>query len=311
MVSRAGKKGVFVGLTTLDMVYLCDRLPTSNEKRVALDALTAAGGPATNAAVAFQHLGQSTGDRAGLLSGLGNHPLAQLVRQDLAQYGVEIIDLTPDQTAAPAASSILVTQSTGDRAVISRNAVGHQAALDGPGLNPEKILSDAAVILIDGHQMAAGAVLAKAARQRQIPVVVDGGSWKPNFETVLRQTTYGIASANFYPPGCATQAETAAFLQNLGISYIAITQGADPVCWWTKTAQGKISVLPVAVVDTLGAGDIFHGAFCHALAHLPAFSQATTEGFLAALEQAATVAAIACQSFGTRAWLAQTGSNRF
>ena len=50
-------KGLFVGLTTLDFIYLSDRPLTENQKLVAQDYLTVAGGPATNAGVAFNYLG--------------------------------------------------------------------------------------------------------------------------------------------------------------------------------------------------------------------------------------------------------------
>ncbi|MFN7658917.1 MAG: PfkB family carbohydrate kinase, partial [Dolichospermum sp.] len=51
-------------------------------------------------------------------------------------------------------------------------------------------------------------------------------------------------------------------------------------------------------VDTLGAGDIFHGAFCHYILE---------NSFVQALELAANTAAKACQYFGTRNWLNAIG----
>ena len=49
--------GLFVGLTTLDFIYLSEGLPQSNEKIVALDTAISTGGPATNAAVTFAYFG--------------------------------------------------------------------------------------------------------------------------------------------------------------------------------------------------------------------------------------------------------------
>ena len=62
--------GLFVGLTTLDCIYQVSRLPASDEKMVAEACLLVAGGPATNAAIAFAALG----NRATLVAALGQHP---------------------------------------------------------------------------------------------------------------------------------------------------------------------------------------------------------------------------------------------
>ena len=80
-----------------------------------------AGGPATNAAVAFSQLGRS--NQAILSSVLGEHPLAGLLREDLQGQGV-IISPTYRQAGwdRPPVSSIVVSASSGDRAVISRSA---------------------------------------------------------------------------------------------------------------------------------------------------------------------------------------------
>lgn len=279
--------GLFVGLVTLDVIYQTPTPLGANEKRVA-DAVTlAAGGPATNAAVTFQALGGT----AQLVAALGRHPLGTLVCQDLAQQGVTFHDVTPERTDPPPFSSIVVTACNGDRAVISRNAVGRSP--DGAGL-PEGLLAPADVVLVDGHQIALGRLAAHQARQRGIPVVVDAGSWKPGFDTLLPLATVVIASQGFRPPGCATVEAAIAYLRQLAIPHIAVTQGAGPIL----VAQGdrirSLAVPPCAVVDTLGAGDIFHGAFCHYY---------RDHGFEAALHLAMPVAARACQSFGTRAWL--------
>lgn len=140
------KIGVFVGLITLDCIYQTRSALQPNEKQVAEAVLLAAGGPATNAAIAFSALG----GQAKLVGGLGQHPLATVIRDDLAQHGVELVDLMPTVTAPPPFSSILVNVATGDRAVISRNAVDRPQPQTGPA---EAILADADCLLIDGHQM--------------------------------------------------------------------------------------------------------------------------------------------------------------
>ncbi|MEC4803249.1 MAG: sugar kinase [Jaaginema sp. PMC 1080.18] len=279
-------KGLFLGLSTLDLIYRVERLPQPNEKIVALDAAIAAGGPATNAAVTFAHLG----GEAQLCAAIGQHPNSNLIRTDLDTQKVAIADLTPQATESPPVSSILVTAATGDRAVVSLNAQKQQVNTH----FPPNFLDKIDIILIDGHQMAASREIARQAKQHQIPIVIDGGSWKSGFETVLPYADYAICSANFHPPNCTTTEQVFANLVSLNIAHIAITQGAEPILYRTENASGRVAIDPIEVVDTLGAGDIFHGAFCYFILH---------QDFTTALQSASQIAAKACQSFGTRVFL--------
>jgi sugar/nucleoside kinase (ribokinase family) len=278
---------LFIGLTTLDLIYLAPQPPSSNQKMVASDYTLSAGGPATNAAVAFSHLG----NQATLLSVLGGHAVTHLLRADLAPFGIELVDLDPSYTQPPPISSIIVTEATGERAVISINASKTQIPAS---LTFLSLLQQADLVLIDGHQMAVSHAIAQAAQAQSIPVVVDAGSWKPGFETVLPWADYALCSANFAPPGCHTSAETLAYLYQLGIPQIAITQGERPIVYQMGDHSGEVPVPTIQPVDTLGAGDIFHGAFCHFILRT---------SFVEALHQAAQVAAKSCQFFGTRRWM--------
>lgn len=278
-------KGLFIGLSTLDIIYLVEGLPQPNEKIIALDETSAAGGPATNAAVTFSRLGGT----AQLCVAMGQHPNSSLIRNDLSLQGVQVTDLTPDTTESPSLSSIMVTAATGDRALVCINAKKLQATID---LSPD-LLDKIDILLIDGHQMAASREIAQQAKKRQIPIVIDGGSWKPGFETVLAYADYALCSANFYPPDCTTTEEVFDYLASLGIPNLAITQGGKPILYRTKNDAGRVEVAAVEVVDTLAAGDIFHGAFCYFILQ---------QDFIAALQSASQVAGKACQVFGTRKW---------
>ncbi|WP_071191737.1 sugar kinase [Trichormus sp. NMC-1] len=278
---------LFVGLVTVDLIYLADSPPLNNQKLVATDYTVAAGGPATNAAVTFSHLG----NQAQLLTVLGSHPMTQLIRTDLGNYQVAIIDLDSSKDTPPPVSSIIVTQSTGERAVISINAVKTQANITS---TPTNILQNIDIILIDGHQMAVSKIIAETAKNQTIPVVIDGGSWKTGFEEILPFVDYAICSANFSPPGCKNQKDVFTYLQNFNIPHIAITQGEKPIEYLSYQKRGLINVPKIKTVDTLGAGDIFHGAFCHYILQ---------SNFQQSLELASNIAAEACKYFGTRRWI--------
>ncbi|MGD1704942.1 sugar kinase [Dapis sp. BLCC M229] len=278
------KTGLFVGLITLDLIYLTPTYPDKNQKIVANNYAVTAGGPATNAAVTFSYFNNQTT----LLCGLGNHPITHLIKADLEKHNVTIQDLDKNRSEPPPVSSIITTQDTGDRAVISINAVKSQISKE---LISPDIINNVDIVLIDGHQMAASLEIAQLAKSKNIPIVIDGGSWKSGFEEILPFVDYAICSANFYPPNCESQEEVFAYLANQNIPHIAITQGEKPIKYLSKGKFGNVEVPKINAVDTLGAGDIFHGAFCHYI-----FNGEFTE----ALANAANIAAYSCQYFGTR-----------
>jgi sugar/nucleoside kinase (ribokinase family) len=285
-------RGLFVGLTTLDFIYLSDRPLQANQKVVAQDYLAVAGGPATNAAVAFNYFG----NQGKLLSVVGKHPLTELIKSDLTQQGVTTVDLIPDKSDTPPVSSIIVTAATGERSIISLNALKSQA---NPEIVAPDLLTNIDLVLLDGHQLEVSLKVAAIAKSKQIPVILDGGSWKPGLEELLSQVDYAICSANFYPTQCQQTEDVFDFLQDCGIQYIAITQGEQAIRYLERENNSTISTISVPTikpVDTLGAGDIFHGAFCHYILQ---------ENFSTALKLAAKVASRSCLSFGTRSWLGQ------
>ncbi|MEO0839502.1 MAG: sugar kinase [Cyanobacteria bacterium J06643_5] len=293
MPNQKSFKGLFVGLVTLDLIYLAESPPKNNQKLVADDYLVAAGGPVTNAAVAFSYLG----NQAKISGVVGCHPMTQLIKSDLASYQVEIIDNYPTTENPPPVSSIIVSKETGERAVISINAVKTQ--VNSQSISPD-ILQDIDIVLIDGHQMTLGCAIAQKAKTESIPVVIDGGSWKSGFEKLLPFVDYAICSANFYPPDCQNSSEVFTYLNQIGIPHIAITHGEKPIQYLSdnlsNSSQNEIKILNVPKIqaaDTLGAGDIFHGAFCNYILQ---------ENFTTALSEAAKIAALSCQFFGSRRW---------
>ncbi|MDJ0795623.1 MAG: sugar kinase [Calothrix sp. MO_167.B12] len=289
MTNLKSYHGLFVGLVTLDLIYLADCPPQNNQKIVAIDYTAAAGGPAANAGVTFSYLGNA----ATVTGVVGSHPMTQLIHRDLADRQVQIVDLHPTTNNPPPVSSIIVTQGTGERAVISMNAVKLQASSTNL---PTNILDDVDIVLIDGHQMEVGREIATKAKAKNIPVVIDGGSWKPGFENILPYVDYAICSSNFFPPNCYQEAEVFAYLRDFKIPYIAITHGEQPITYNIKGKSDRLDVPQIQTVDTLGAGDIFHGAFCHYILQ-------ENHNFTTALASAVNIAALSCGYFGTRHWM--------
>lgn len=257
-----------MGLTTLDVVQVVDRLPGPDEKLVASDGWVAFGGPAANAAATSAALGVPTR----LVTALGTGPVADLARAGLAAAGVEVVDLAPEVADLLPVSSVLV--SGGARAVVSRNAVR------APDLAEAVAAADAGaagdVLLVDGHHLGAAVVLATRARAAGVHVLADGGSWKPGLERLLAQVDIAVLSGDLVLPSGArprSGGEVDVLLTAVaGFGPRVVARSAGPAPVRVLLGPGDVreltpEVVPAEqVVDTLGAGDVLHGAMAAALA---------------------------------------------
>lgn len=278
-------RGLFVGLTTLDIVHRVGRQLGPDEKATALGQDLAAGGPAANAAVAFAVLGGA----ATLVTALGRHPLAQFASDELRSRRVQLVDAMPDDLAIPTVSAIRVVHQTGQRSVSSVNAAGRSAAVPA---ELARLASQADIVLLDGHHPALALTAARQAQAAGVPVLLDAGSWKPVLAELLPLVDAVIASAVFVvPPG------TPGVLER-GPRLLAVTHGGESVEWATPQKSGTVAVPAVAARDTLAAGDVFHGAAAYALTWLGATRWPQVLAF------AAQVAARRVVHEGPRAWLA-------
>ncbi len=251
------------GLATLDVVQVVEQVPGADQKVVADQLTVTFGGPAANAAATAAALGTPTV----LVTALGAGPVADLVRAGLAEAGVRVVDLLDGAPGSPAVSTVLVTRGTGERAVVSVNATGTGDLAAAAARDAPAAMAGATAVLVDGHHLGAAQVVAAAARARGIPVLLDGGSWKPGLEHLLRDVDHAVLSADFALPDPG--GDVLGRVARLGPGLVAQSAGAGPVR--VLVGDDRSEVLPPAVpadqvVDTLGAGDVLHGAMAAALA---------------------------------------------
>ncbi|MEV5649636.1 PfkB family carbohydrate kinase [Nocardia sp. NPDC052254] len=277
---------LFAGLTTVDLAYGVGSYPAEDTKTTAREQFLGAGGPAANAAVACAVL---IGE-ARLITALGRHPLTGLVRDDLASNGVELMDTTPEREQPPPVSSIVVATGRGTRTIVSLDGSGIEAHFDAKVA--EHVLRSP-VVLIDGHHRELALGVAETAHRAGIPVVLDAGRWRPDHADLLPLVDIAICSASFAPPGIES-ADLFEALHRLGPRHVAVTSGSEPIRYSTNGIRGEIAVRATATGDTLGAGDILHGAFCAYYTR--------DRDVVGALTRASAVATLSCRYFGTRGW---------
>ncbi len=294
--------GLFVGLSTLDVIQVVDRIPRADEKIAARAVSVAAGGPATNAAVVFAALG----GRATLLTRISDDPIGALVSADLGDQRVRVVNV--GATSPTIVASILVTAATGERAVVSaidQSRSPEDSEYNDAGSLDAGLIDEVApsVMLMDSHLTDLSLPLAAEATAREIPVVLDCGHRKPCTERQLRHTTAAVVSDSYLT---GNSAEIAEAVRESDVPYGAVTAGAGPLTYWTPEGieAQTMRVPQVTAVDTLGAGDFLHGALAFAIA------RDGLTAFPSALAFAAEVAARSVQEFGSRSWLEQLRQDR-
>jgi sugar/nucleoside kinase (ribokinase family) len=155
--------------------------------------------------------------------------------------------------------------------------------------------------MLDGYFRAIGLPLARSARERGIPVILDAGSHKHYTDEVVAAVDVAVVSHDFVPPCTDGRSDAVfAYLRGRGVTHAAITRGEHEILFVTPSGGGSVPVGRIDVVDTLGAGDFFHGALAYRIASMGL----DDARFADDLAYAARVAGESLGFFGSRAWLA-------
>ena len=291
----AAFRGLFVGLTTIDIQYLVDNYPPSNKKVKTNPPEILVGGPATNAAVAFSFLNKN----AFLASATGNNSFSGFIENDYKTAGIQHFNLTENQYKNPVIASVVTSRENGNR-----NIFTHHPETINPSITPEYLFdkTNPQILLLDGFYPEFSIDCARLAKEKGIPVVADGGSWKPQYSELISLTDVIICSSDFYPPGIVDNITLFDFFEASGVKNSAISRGGKSILYSTEKGRGEVLVKTTEVVDTLGAGDFLHGAFCY-------YYLSSGFNFQSALKNASELATYSCRFQGTREWLKFSAGN--
>jgi sulfofructose kinase len=280
-----------VGVAVVDFAFKLDALPRAARKYKASEAAIIGGGCAANAAVAVSRLGGN----ALVASRLGDDEMAAIIESGLREEGVDCRLLRRHPGHRSAFSSIYV-DAEGERQIvgyrdhsISRDPSWLEAA-ELPGLD---------AILADNRWPEGLAAAMRLAAARGIPGVVDAETPLPGFEgesaAGVKLATHAAFSRNGLAAfsGAPSVPEGLQRAQAMTDAFICVTDGADGVFWLEGGVLRHCPSFAVKAVDTLGAGDIWHGAFAFALGRGDAEPDA--------IRFASAVAALKCTRFGGRA----------
>jgi sulfofructose kinase len=282
-----GKTVACVGVAVLDLIYGVERLPSEDSKIRAHSLVESGGGMAANAASAISRLG----GRATWYGRVGEDEMGTHVLAGLAAEGVE----TAAQRIAGARTShsVILVDRGGDRAIVLYGS----EALDGdPSWLPLDRVVAHDVVLADIRWIPGAINALTAARAAGRPAVLDADTTHdPMAIAAVKAASHVVFSKSgldsLFGGGTPEEALRRAADHT---RFVAVTLGAQGVLWVDASGGVRhIPAVPIEARETLGAGDVFHGAFALALAEGRTEEQA--------IEFGAAAAAFKCARTGGRA----------
>ena len=279
---------VGVGLNATDTLIILSHFPAYAGKVPFEQELMSPGGQVASAMVTCAKMGL----RVKYIGTVGDDERGKIQMSSLEGSGINLEDVEIRKNCANQTAYIMIDRSTGERTVLwSRPGC---LRLEPKSITPEKILA-ARLLHIDAHDTPAVEKAAAIAHEAGMPVTVDVDTIYHGFDKVLPHVTHLIASSEF-PTQWTNERDPFRALEMIQTEY------KMPVAAMTLGAHGSLArankrfyyspAFVVNCLDTTGAGDVFHGAFCYAvLQGMPSQDS---------LELSNAMAALNCTAIGAR-----------
>lgn len=249
-----------VGITVLDRIQRVDNLPTTGGKYVAKDYFEVGGGPAATAAVAVARLGHSVD----FIGRVGRDGVADTLLSELSGYGVNVDKMVHIDGASSAFSAVLVDDE-GERMII--NYQDKSLSRDPKPL--ERVdFSQYETVLTDVRWPEGATYALEQAKKYNIPSVLDADIAPDPIDELVKLADH----VAFSEPGLEKFTGTSDPIKGLKLAQkqtdgkIYVTVGSKGCYWLEGDEVCHEPVIKVNVVDTTGAGDVFHGALAVAVA---------------------------------------------
>lgn len=243
-------EALFIGQTYIDVTFVTDRIPSGDEKTVAEDYAVSFGGNAVTAAFCCAKLGTVPD----LLTSLADDWLGHMFLDMAAQYRI------PIHARKVKESSLSFVLPNGTKRAIIRCRDDHYLH-PFPALN----LAGCRALHLDGHQADAAIHYAKLCRENAILTSLDGGGMRENTLELLSYIDVAICAERLAEQLNVSPRGLLDLLKQKGCKIGGVTMGEKGMVWFDETGtvreQPILSVPPSAIIDTSGAGDVFHGAY--------------------------------------------------
>ncbi|NNG05243.1 MAG: hypothetical protein HKM95_14260 [Inquilinus sp.] len=287
-MSATGPAVVCAGIAVLDQIFATAALPARAGKHFADGFTEVGGGPAATAAVAVARLG----GRARFWGRVGGDATGCRILDELAELGVDIAAARRIPDGRSSVSAVMV-DAKGERMII---AFADKTLDPDTGFLPLHDLDSAQAVLVDARWPNGARAVLQAARERGLPAILDADTTPDDAARALLPLASHTAFSSGgleQVTGSADPAEGLARAARMTEGWVAVTAGGDGCYWRDGERLAHLPAFPVAIRDTLGAGDVFHGALALALAE--------GQPIEAAVRFASAAAALKCTRPGGRA----------
>jgi sugar/nucleoside kinase (ribokinase family) len=251
-------EALFIGQTYIDVTLIADEMPKGDEKAVAKDYAVSFGGNALTAGFACAKLGFVPD----LLTSLADDWLGRMFLDMAATYHISV---HPRKVKRSSLSFIL--PNNGKRAILRARDDDYLHPF--PALN----LQGCRALHLDGHQSDAAIHYAKLCREMGVMTSLDGGGLRSNTHDLLSFIDVAIVAERLCEQMNLDDRGMLDYLKSRGCKIGGVTQGERGMLWYDE--HGEVQRLPALnvpnklIVDTSGAGDVFHGAYVAAYLHNP------------------------------------------
>jgi sugar/nucleoside kinase (ribokinase family) len=249
---RGLMQALFIGHTYIDVTFLTDRLPIGDEKHVASAYAISFGGNAVTAAFCCAKLSIVPN----LLTTVADDWLGRMFLEMATKYAITV---HPRNVGASSLSFIM--PKDGMRAIVRCRDDGYLNSF------PRLDLTGCRALHIDGHQADAAIHYAKLCRSAKILTSLDGGGLRSNTHELLAFIDVAIVAERLCEQMEVSPAEMLDYLKARGCRIGGVTMGERGLIWYDES--GTVRSLPALtvpadkIVDTSGAGDVFHGAYLY------------------------------------------------
>lgn len=278
-----------VGHCTLDYLAVVDRFPEPESKKDMLQFSQQGGGSAATAAVTLARWGVSTGFVGKAADDVRGHEIVRTIRDE----GVNVDHFILEKGAVSQLSFIVIEQGTGRKQTYV--TPGNVDVLRANEI-PDQVLDGVSWLLVDGTHIEAELDLMKRAKARGIRILLDAQSLTPAIAEAVAHCDVLVASERFASQfaGVGELTSLCRTLLDKGPSHVVVTLGVDGCVALDRETDKlvRLEAFDVPVVDTTGAGDVFHGAILYGL--LNGYSLREQ------VEFANIAAGLACQGVGGR-----------
>jgi len=252
-----------IGCTAWDMLGILGKYPEPGDKAKLSRFEDLPGGQIQTALVAITRLGGKTA----IVDTVGDDTYGEKIMESLIKEGVnrDYIVRRPGKTSL--VSICIITEDSGERTLFF--TIGTKGFLK-PDEVPSDLILNSRVLLVDNHHGEGSVIASKLALKGKIPVVTDIERDNPYNDELFSLGNHHILPGDYlshYTGEKEPEKGLEAIYKNYKPEIVIVTLGRQGSIAYRGKEFIRQPVYKVEpVVDTTGAGDVFHGAFSYGLA---------------------------------------------